>query len=223
MCYLPRVVDESCNQTGPATLVSCPQATARIAVKELVVPQVVFPERVEVERVITAIDASATVIASSKKMLQAVLKFFSDMTQVHVVTRSNRAFNLKALSKKEVVSLQRLDEEEVDTDPDRATPVAVASKQPTVRIARNVAYLELLSVYLHGERVVFVVLGQRPDTVGTEELIFIQHAFQKLFQSVLADNGQEDTVTFSTLADTVHVAFHDISFVLHEPLKSSFE
>ena len=57
----------------------------------------------------------------------------------------------------------------------------------------------------------------------TEELILVKHALQDLLQSILADDGQQNTVALSSLSDTGHVSLCQIASILDEPVDSLLE
>lgn len=78
--FLPSIVDQSCNETCPTTLVGGAESAAGVAVKEFVEPQMVFPKRIKVQYVVAGVDASPTVVTTRKEMLQAMLEFFGHMT-----------------------------------------------------------------------------------------------------------------------------------------------
>lgn len=90
-------------------------------------------------------------------MLKTVLDFFCHVSEVHEITGAGGTFNLKLVSIVQVEPLEGFDEKEVDSEPDRAPPIAVTTKKTTVGVARDVADLEALAVHIHRVRVVLVV------------------------------------------------------------------
>src|SRR5687767_11043943 len=134
----PRVVNHAGNEPRPATLVRGAQAAARVAVKELVEPEVVLPVLIIVEQVVAAVAAPAPIRVARKHVLQAVLDLLRYLAQVHVVAAASRALHLELGPVKEVEPLERLDEQKVDAQPDGASPVAVAAKETAVRVARDI-------------------------------------------------------------------------------------
>jgi hypothetical protein len=152
-------MNQSSNETGPSSLVSSTETPTGVAVKELVEPKVVFPVLIIVEAIISCVDAAPSVVIAGKEMLQSMLEFFRDLTQMHFDATASRAFNLEIGSVEEIESLERLNQQKVDAEPDRSSPVAVAAKQSSVRVSRNVANFELLTLDFHGVGILFVEFG----------------------------------------------------------------
>lgn len=153
-------MNHSGDESGPSTLVSGTKSTASISVKELMEPHVVLPMLVEIETVITVVDTSSSIVSSSEKMLKAMLDLLRDLAQVHIVTTSSGTLDLELGSVEEEETLQRLDQQEVDTEPDRSSPVAVATKEASVRVTRDIPNTEILTIDFHGEWILLVIFGQ---------------------------------------------------------------
>ena len=211
-------MDHSRDQARPATLVRRTQTTTRVSIKELVKPEVIPPVGVEVKHIIPPVDTPPAIITPGKKMLQPVLDLLRNMSQMHVLARSHRTLDLQILPKEEIKPLQGLNQQEIDTQPDRPTPVAVTPKQTAVRVAGDVAYLEDLAVDLHRVGVFLMILRQRPDTMRTQKLILIEHPLQNLDQPLLIDQRQQNPIAFTPLPDTVHRPLRNITLIRHEPL-----
>lgn len=203
-------MNHSGNEASPASLVTRAQASPVVAVKEFVEPEEVLPVFIEIQHIVTGVDASSAIIGSRKQMLQTVLNLFRHLTEMHVVTASRRALNLELGSVEEIEALERFYQEEVDTQPDGTSPVTVATKEATVRVAGNVADLEHLAIDVHGKGMVLVELGQGADSVVAKEFIFVQHTLQDLFQTILADYGEQNSVALSSLFDARHVSLGDV-------------
>lgn len=142
-------MNQTRDQTRPAALMASSQAPACVAIEELVEPKVVLPMRIEIEQVITGIDAPPAILVPGHQMLQPVLDFLGDVAQVHEVTASRGTFDLEIVSVEEEEALERLDQQEVDTQPDRSSPVAITTEKAAVRVSRNVAHRKRLSVDFH--------------------------------------------------------------------------
>jgi hypothetical protein len=97
-----------------------------------------------------------------------------------------------------------------DTEPDGASPVAVATKHSTFRVGRPVLDSKFLAIDDIGERFAFrlwrMLLGQsnvsyrsegriRSDAMLREELSFIQHVSQDLAETVFIDECKQSSVT----------------------------
>lgn len=220
---LPSVMDHASNQPGPSTLMGGTKTSSSVAIKELMVPEVVLPMLIKVKAVVASIYATSAIILSGKQVLQPVLDLFRNLAEMHIITAASRAFHLKFMAVEEEESLQRFNEEKVDTKPDWASPVAVSTKQTTVGIPRNIANLERLAVHIHGEGIFLVELGQRSDSVVAEEFVLVKHALENLFEPVLANNRQQDSVSLASLLNTCHVPLGKVTTMLHEPFDSFLE
>lgn len=157
---LPGIVNHSSDQARPTTLVGSTESSATITIEELVEPKVVLPVLIKIETVVAAVDATSAIVGAGKQMLETMLDLLCNLAQVHVFTAPGRTFHLELVSVEEEESLQRLYQEEVDAEPDWASPVTVSTKKSTVRVSRDVSNLELLPVDLHGEGVFFVIFRQ---------------------------------------------------------------
>lgn len=156
---LPCVMNQPSNETGPSGLVSSAETPTGVAVKELVEPKVVFPVLVVVEAIISSVDAAPSVVITGKEVLQSMLEFFRDFTQMHFDATASRAFDLELGPVEEVESLERFNQQKVDAEPDRSSPVTVAAEQSSVRVSGNVANFELLTLDFHGVGILLVEFG----------------------------------------------------------------
>lgn len=128
--------------------------------------------------------------------------------------------HLQAVAVVLVEALETLDEKEGRRQPDRTTPVRVASEHAAQRVTGPVVDAELLAVYLGRPRILLVPQGQaarrrvvsahvpaisargprrhsRSDTVVTEELVLVEHALKDAAQAVLASEGEQTPVSLT--------------------------
>ncbi len=89
------------------------------------------------------------------------------------------------------------------TKPDRASPVAVSTKDIRVALSWNVAYIILLPAHMHLKGIVVVYFGERADPIGREKLVLVQHVLQNTNQSFFSGDGKE--VEELSLVESVHV------------------
>src|SRR5438093_10205178 len=87
--------------------------------------------------------------------------------------------------------LERLYQEVVDREPDRAAPVGVAAEQAQVRLRRFVVDAVVGPVDRQDERVVAVVPAEGADTVICEELLRIEHPREQRSEPIAVDEGEE--------------------------------
>jgi len=114
-----RVMDHFCDETCPASLVGCAEPTACVPVKELVEPQVTRPVLVVVEFVVPIIAGTTAVVAFGEDMLEAMLKLFCNVPQMHILARACRTLDLQRITIVNVEPEEGFNEEEIDAKPDR--------------------------------------------------------------------------------------------------------
>lgn len=216
-------MNDLCNQPGPTTLVRCAETTARVAVEELVEPQVILPVLIEIEQIGMAVDSPAPFVISCKQMLHSVLEFLGDMTQVHVITRTGWTLDLERVAVEHVETEERLDQQEVHTEPNRPTPIAITAEKSAVRIPGYVAHLESLAIHVHRIRVFLVKLGHGTHTVLCQELGLVEHPLQDLLQPFLAHKCQKKSIIFTPAFDASNIALGNICLVFNKPVQSSLE
>ena len=93
-----------------------------------------------------------------------------------------------------MVALQGGDDEVVDRHPDGAAPVGVAAVEPRRALARRVADLVRLALHHHAGRMIRVVLGQRTDAKGGQELGLVQHAREHAGQALAPHQGKQRVI-----------------------------
>ena len=174
----------------PPGLVASPAPPPRISVEVLVEEDQVLPEGVALVQLGVPMARPSSGLVRHEEPGQATGQFETDFVQSHDLPRSSRTLHLEVFSVVEVVALQGLDEEVVDTHPYRTSPVAVAPEEQGVGLARDVGHLLHLSVQLHHERRPLVRLGQGPHPVRGQELRLVQHVAEHLLQLVAVGDGE---------------------------------
>lgn len=91
-------MDHLCDQASPSALMARAEAPASVGIKKLIEPDIIFPVLIEVEQVFTVIDCSSPIISSDEKVLQPMLDFLRNMTQMHVFPRSSGTFYLQRVA-----------------------------------------------------------------------------------------------------------------------------
>lgn len=69
--------------------------------------------------------------------------------------------------------------------PDRSSPVAVATKDVRVALSWNIVDTVLLAANLHHKRILLVDLGEGADAVGREKLVLVQEVLENTSESLL--------------------------------------
>src|SRR6185436_8990151 len=92
-----------------------------------------------------------------------------------------------------MVFAERLDQQEVDGEPDRPTPIRISTELPRVHVARNVRdlVLEVTAVRAEDVRAILVHARQRPDAMRRQELALVEQVTQRALQPLSAGQRQE--------------------------------
>src|SRR5262249_54053930 len=143
-------------------------------------------------------------LVSEEKPRQSRREFGRGGLQVNVSPRSCRKLELKIITEVAMVFAQRLDDQEVDREPDRASPVRVPPVDRTARLARLVGDHTAEA----REGMGFVFLGERADSVIGEELIRVEQASQDALQLVSVGEGQQAMSSSSRGGQQTRVGGH---------------
>src|SRR5438093_9353084 len=95
--------------------------------------------------------------------------------------------------------LESLDDEKIDREPDRATPVRVAAEESGGRLARLVADLVYRAVQLQTVRMLQVVSADSADAVVAQKLRGIEHALEQPLHSVPTHQREQAALTHAWL------------------------
>ena len=117
-----------------------------------------------------------TLIVPEKEPSQPALQLQAHLPQVQAAAGAGRALHLEFVAEEVMELLKRLDDQEVDREPDRTSPVGVAAKQPGLRLRRLIVDLVFSSVEPQRVGMIPMVTGERADPVRREKLRFVQHA-----------------------------------------------
>src|SRR5918999_2034810 len=115
-----------------------PDAGTGVAMEVLVKRNQVVPQGIvlkEVDRTEHRPPSLSVIEEDPRETLRDLLRH---LPQRHHLTGTRRALDAEALSEVVMELLERLDDEEVDREPDRPAPVRVAAEQAAVRLGRLV-------------------------------------------------------------------------------------
>lgn len=144
---------------APSSLVRSAK-TRTIVTMEVLVKEHVIPEMgITIESRVSAICSSSSIHILSKYVDDAMLDFFCNLVEWHIVTTPSGTLDLEVVPIVLVEALKRLDQEEVGRQPDGSTPIGVTAKHARVRVAGPVCNFVVLSVDVHRIRTVLVVEG----------------------------------------------------------------
>src|SRR5437660_6178823 len=117
----------------------------------------------------------ATSLILKKYACHPARQFARYLPQVHHLSRSSRELDFEVVAEVVVKLLQRLDEQVVRREPDRAAPVGVATKQPCRRFAGLIVHAVLITFHMQVISIVALVLSQRTNAVRRVKLPLVPH------------------------------------------------
>src|SRR5207248_11701723 len=98
-----------------------------------------------------------------------------DLAEIHHSPGAGRTLDTQAVTVEVVITLERLDEEVIDREPDGAAPVGVAAEERGVGFGRCIVDPVLLPIHREPERALAMHLRERADAVRREELVLVEH------------------------------------------------
>jgi hypothetical protein len=138
------------------------QSTSVVTVKVLVEQNTITEVRIFLELGVIGHGRAHSVLVTKKEPDQPPAELVRDLEYRHHVPRTSRTLDLEVIPVVVVETLERLDEEVVDREPYRASPVGVSAEQIGRRLSGSIGNGVGLLVALERERVILVVLRQRP-------------------------------------------------------------
>ena len=134
-------------------------------------------------------DRPAFIRPAQKDPHQPPGDFARNLPQISHPAGTRRALHLVAIAQIEMKFLQGLDEQEIDREPDRSTPVRVAAEEAGGGLGRLVVYSVVAPVDRERIRVSEMMAGEGANAVRGKELLFVQHVAQHSTQPVWIDDG----------------------------------
>ena len=135
----------------------------------------IAPVRIDGPARVAAMAGTAAVVVRQKNSCQAAGQLPGDFTQCQPLSGTGRTLGFEMVSVEMVIAFQRFDQEVVGRKPDGPAPVGIAAKEGGVRFARHIFQTMHFAAGVKFERMFLVELGQRPNSIGREEFIFIEH------------------------------------------------
>src|SRR5947208_2087314 len=151
------LLEELSNKAGPARLVAGADAGAVVAVEVLIEEDQVAPGRIALELRRAAAHGPAAVLSTEEDPGEPPRELGGHRPEVQHPAGACRARNLHAVAVEVVELLERLDQEVVHREPDRAAPVRVTTEEPARGFSRLVVYPMLHAVQAEHVRMVLVV------------------------------------------------------------------
>src|SRR6185369_14982747 len=123
-----RALEAARNQRCPAGLVACAEAAAGLAMEVFVEQHEVLPVGIARVARIVAVARAAAVAVGQEHRAEAACELARDLGEVHEVAGAGRAFDLERVAVEVMITLERFDQQVVDREPDRPSPVGVAAE-----------------------------------------------------------------------------------------------
>src|SRR6266511_514211 len=202
---LPALLEKLGDEPRPAGLVAGADAGTVVAVKVLVEGNQAAPVRVSLE------DAR-----------EPPRQLGPDLPEVHLPVGARGTRDLEIVAEETVELLERLDQEKVDREPHRSAPVRVAAEEARRRLRGLVVHAVVRAVHPEDVGVVLVVARQRADTVGREELRFVQHEAEDPGQLLARHDRQHEAPPAARHLDFGNV-LAELGVVVDEPARPAPE
>src|SRR5690349_16031117 len=123
----PILLDQFRDQGGPAGLMAGTDAGAVVAVKIFVERDEIAPMIITLEFFRAAEDRPASGVVAQEDSRQTLRNLAGHIPKVRQLARTRGAFDFIIVAQKKVKLLQRLDEQVIDREPDRSTPIGIAA------------------------------------------------------------------------------------------------
>ena len=117
--------------------------------------------------------------------------------------------------------MQRLHQEVINWEPDRAAPVTVSAEKTAITLPRHVLDRQCLTICPKLIRVVPVVPRQRPQAVVGQELVFVEHVPKYPLEVIKDWDGQKrDILVMSVGRFAVTDVLRQFRLILKIPCQS---
>src|SRR5262245_25444010 len=136
------------------------KAGAGVAVEIFIKQQEVTPVRVLLKRLRPAVDGPAPMRITQEETRQPPRQLLGYLPESCLTLGAGRQGDQQAITIKVVQPLQRLDEQVIHREPDRPTPVGIATEQRGARLSRLVVHTVVDAVYWENIRMRLVKPGE---------------------------------------------------------------
>src|SRR5213080_2624397 len=151
------------------------ETAAGVAGEVLGEAQQVAPVRIVAEAGIGAVTGPASAGVRDEEVREPPAELVGDVAERRETAGAHRTFDAHRIAVEVVIALERLDDEVVEGEPDRAAPIGVAAEEARVRLRRRVVDAVLLAVERKDERPFAMDLRERAETVRREEFPLVEH------------------------------------------------
>ena len=169
-------------------------APSGVAVKVLVERNQISPIGIVVEQFAIAKNRPLAIFVAQENVRQTPRQFLPHFRQVFHLAGARGTFNLERVAVVQVIFLKRQQDKNIHRHPDGTTPVRVPAEQVGGGLARLIVQPILLARQVENQRMLEVIAGDRPHTVGRKEFVFVQHVTQHAPQLVGPHQSQDHSV-----------------------------
>src|SRR5277367_2521177 len=180
-----------------------------VAVKIFVEKHVVTPVRIFLKLLASSVDGAAARRIAEEYAFQSSCNFLGHFEQRHAVTRARRAFHLEIITIELVEIDQSANKQDIHRHPNWTAPVGVSAEHSAIGLRRLI--LNLVFFASDSENKWMIEMNARDGTnpIGAEELVFIQHVGEDLFNFRLVTYRQQPT---SLITDERLVSRSDVFY-----------
>jgi hypothetical protein len=130
---------------------------------------------------------------------EAARDFGGDLPQGALLARASGTLDQKIVTVIVVKLLQCLHDEKIDREPDRSTPVRVATEQPRAGLGRLVTHFVHAVVDLESIRMLEVITADRTDTVVAQKLPWVERPFEQALHPMPSHQRQKPPLAHPSL------------------------
>src|SRR5258708_4346073 len=176
--------DQIGDESGPARLMRCAQAFARIAVEVLVEEQLIVPAWIVLKPGGIAEGGTVALVVVEEQREQATAELPRHLIEGEELPRARRTFDAEVITEVAGVASQCFDDDVVDRKPHRPAPVGVTAEQPARRLGRLIVDNRARRREVELERLVAMAGRHRTNAVWRQHAFFVEHVRQYSSQAL---------------------------------------
>jgi hypothetical protein len=180
-----------------------PETGSVVTVEVFVEQEVVTPVRVLLKLARPPVHRPPAVAVAEEDAGQPPIDVLGDLVEVHIPAGARRTFDGEILAVIGVILQQGADNQAVDGHPDWPTPVRVAAEHAGVVLPWQIRDPVLLVSHPEHVGMLGVVTGDGPESVGAQELLFVEHRRQHAAEIGLVQDGGQLPASLTGLARVV--------------------
>src|SRR5262245_4409141 len=158
-------IDQLRDDAGPARLMAGSKARAIVTVEIFVEQEVIFPLRIVLKFLCTAVHRPPARPISQKDPSEPMGDVPGHLEQVHDLARTGWTLDFESVAVIQIERHQGADQQGVHGHPYRTAPVGVATEHAGVRFCRQIVHPIFLSIHIEEVRMLGMGAGERPYPV----------------------------------------------------------